>query len=146
MEFQQKFRIEAPRRTSFDSNDRAWIKLAYLSVMFMFANPIYGGILGPLTIMLSVGINNRGVEIESREALNFGISMTLTALALAITTKIATLFYSGDIKSYGIILLGFYVFGSIVVAWRNTTKLKPFRHPLIIRFIKEPQRRNAHSM
>jgi uncharacterized Tic20 family protein len=107
--------------------ERMWAVAAHLSAFAGFVIPL-GNVLGPLIVWLLKREEGAFVDSQGKEALNFGISVTIYG---AISTLLIFLFV-------GVLLLfALFVFWVVVVimaAIRANDGL-PYRYPLTLRCI-----------
>lgn len=108
--------------------EKMWAMIAHLSAFVGFIIPL-GNVLGPLIIWLIKSEEGPFVEQQGKEALNFGISVTLYALISYILVFVLIGF---------LLLLGLVIFWVVVViiASIRTNEGRGYRYPLTIRFIK----------
>jgi uncharacterized Tic20 family protein len=109
-------------------DERTWGMIAHLSAFSGFIIP-FGNILGPLIVWLIKREEMPFVNEQGKEALNFGISMTIYAAISYILVFILV----------GILLLiGLGIFWIVVVIMASirANEGKSYRYPLSIRFIK----------
>lgn len=108
--------------------ERTWGMIAHLSALSGFVIP-FGNILGPLIIWLIKREEMPFVNQQGKEALNFGISMTIYAAISYILVFVLV----------GILLLiglGLFWIVVVIIAAVRANEGKPYRYPLNIRFIK----------
>ena len=109
--------------------ERTWAMLAHLAAFAGLVLPCAGNILGPLVIWLARREQSAFVAEQSREALNFNISVTLAAILCSVLVFV----FIG-------ILLGLALF----VYWLAMTMLAgiragegcAFRYPFTLRLVK----------
>ena len=102
--------------------------LCHLTALSKYLIP-FGHIIGPLVIWMLKRQEMPFVESEGKESLNFQISMTIYAIAAAIS-----IFLIIGIVLLPVVLILDFVF--IVIASIEAANGKPYRYPLCIRFIK----------
>jgi uncharacterized Tic20 family protein len=114
--------FDTPTPPRIDSNDRLWITISHLSLFFG------AGILLPLIIYLVKKADSPVVASQSREALNFHISVYLyVVLAAALS-----------VVFIGIPLLFVIGIGSLILSVLAAVKSvdgNEYRYPLTIRFV-----------
>jgi uncharacterized Tic20 family protein len=113
---------DTPPPAPLDSNDKLWIALSHLSLLLGV------GILLPLIIYVVKKSDSPEVASQSREALNFHISVYIYAF---IFTLLSALFIGIPL----LILLGL---GSVVLAILATIKAvdgRDYRYPLTLRLV-----------
>jgi uncharacterized Tic20 family protein len=108
--------------------ERTWGMIAHLSALSGLIVPI-GNILGPLIIWLIKREEMPFVNQQGKEALNFGISVTIYAVIswLLIFVLIGFLL---------MIALGIFWVVVVIIAAVRANEGKSYRYPLNIRFIK----------
>ena len=111
-----------------NKNERTWAKLSHFSALCMFLFP-FGNILVPLIIWLIKKDDMSFVEDQSKEVLNFQISMTIYLIGSAIFI----------ILLIGIpIFIGLGIFNIIItiIAAIKANEGKKYRYPINLRLIK----------
>jgi uncharacterized Tic20 family protein len=108
--------------------ERTWAMIAHLAAFAGFLIPL-GNVLGPLVVWLIKREEGPFVDQQGKEALNFGISITLYAAIgyLLIFVLIGVLVLSA--------LFVFWVVAVILAAVRANDG-RSFRYPLTFRWIK----------
>jgi len=108
--------------------ERTWGMITHLSALSGFIIP-FGNILGPLILWLIKREEMPFVNQQGKEALNFGISMTIYAAISYILVFVLV----------GVLLLiglGLFWIVVVIMAAVRANEGKPYRYPLNIRFIK----------
>ena len=111
-----------------NKEERTWAMLCHFSVFSMFVFP-FGNILAPLIIWLIKKEEMPFVENQSKEVLNFQISMTIYLIVSALLIMILV----------GIpLLIGLGIFNVImtIVAAIKANEGKNYRYPINLRIIK----------
>lgn len=111
-----------------NKEERTWAMLCHFSVFSMFVFP-FGNILAPLIIWLIKKEEMPFVENQSKEVLNFQISMTIYLIVAALLIIILV----------GIpLLIGFGIFNIMItiVAAIKANEGKNYRYPINLRIIK----------
>ncbi len=111
-----------------NKEERTWAMLCHFSVFSMFVFP-FGNILAPLIIWLIKKEEMPFVENQSKEVLNFQISMTIYLIVAALLIIILV----------GIpLLIGLGIFNIImtIVAAIKANEGKNYRYPINLRIIK----------
>ncbi|WP_134684522.1 DUF4870 domain-containing protein [Brevibacillus migulae] len=109
-------------------DERLWAMIAHLSALSGFIIP-FGNALGPLIIWLIKREEMPFVNQQGKEALNFGISVTIYAAISYILVFILV----------GVVaLIALFIFWLVVViiAAVRTNEGKAYRYPLCIRLVK----------
>ncbi|HZG15642.1 MAG TPA: DUF4870 domain-containing protein [Candidatus Bathyarchaeia archaeon] len=109
-------------------DERFWAMIAHLSAFSGFIIP-FGNILGPLIIWLVKREELPFVNQQGKEALNFGISVTIYAAISYILVFIIV----------GVVaLIALFIFWLVVViiAAIRTNEGKAYRYPLCLRLVK----------
>lgn len=109
-------------------DERLWAMIVHLSALIGFLIPL-GNVLGPLIVWLIKREDGPFLDSHGKEALNFGISITIYA---TISTLLIIVFV-------GILLLGaLFVFWLIclITAAVKANEGREYRYPLTFRFIK----------
>lgn len=112
----------------YGKEERMWAMIAHLSAFIGFVIPL-GNVLGPLIIWLVKREGSAFIDSHGKEALNFGISVT-------IYSAIATLLI---ILSIGVLLLGALLLFWVIYVFIAAVKAnegKAYRYPFTFRFIK----------
>jgi uncharacterized Tic20 family protein len=109
-------------------DERTWGMIAHLSALSGFIIPI-GNILGPLVIWLIKREEMPFVNEQGKEALNFGISVTIYAVIswLLMFVLIGFLLF---------VVVGIFWVVVVIIAAIRASEGKSYRYPLNIRFIK----------
>jgi len=109
-------------------DERFWAMIAHLSALSGFIIP-FGNFLGPLIIWLIKREELPFVNQQGKEALNFGISVTIYAAISYILVFIIV----------GVVaLIALFIFWLVVViiAAIRTNEGKAYRYPLCLRLVK----------
>jgi uncharacterized Tic20 family protein len=111
-----------------NKQERLWATIAHLSAFAGFIIPL-GNVLGPLIIWLIKREEGPFVDQQGKEALNFGISVTLYAAIsyILVFVLIGVLLLIG---------LGIFWIVVLILAAVRANEGKAYRYPLSIRFIK----------
>ncbi|MGI9666925.1 MAG: DUF4870 domain-containing protein [Acidimicrobiia bacterium] len=117
--------------TDVPSDARAWAAAAHLL-------PLLGmGFLGPLVIWLIKRNDDPFVEDQSREALNFQLTL-FAYFVVAMALMIAGIFVHGAVVAVAIIaFIGLAIFGLIftIVGGVQSAQGRLYRYPANIRFV-----------
>ncbi|WP_242771029.1 DUF4870 domain-containing protein [Brevibacillus parabrevis] len=109
-------------------DERMWAMIVHLSALAGFLIP-FGNVLGPLVIWLVKREEGEFFQEHGKEALNFGISITIYA---AISGLLLIVFIGA------ILLTALFIFWIVfvVIAAIRANEGKPYRYPLTLRFVK----------
>jgi uncharacterized protein len=110
-------------------NDRTWGMLAHLAALAGLIFPLVGNVLGPLFVSIARGDQSAFVAAHAREALNFNITVTLSALVCALLM---------------LVFVGFLLLSALFVAWLVMTLIAAIRasegasyhYPFSLRLVK----------
>ena len=101
---------------------------AHLSTFAGLAVP-FGSIIGPLAVWLTQRERHPLVDAAGREALNFGISVTVYAAVAMVAALMAV-----GIPVLVAIVVGWVVVGSLAAL--NASRGLSYRYPLTMRFVR----------
>ncbi|KZE47342.1 orotate phosphoribosyltransferase [Brevibacillus parabrevis] len=109
-------------------DERMWAMIVHLSALVGFLIP-FGNVLGPLVIWLIKREEGEFFQEHGKEALNFGISITIYA---AVSGLLLIVFIGA------ILLTALFIFWIVfvVIAAIRANEGKPYRYPLTLRFVK----------
>ncbi|GEB31114.1 putative Tic20 family protein [Brevibacillus sp. 1238] len=109
-------------------DERMWAMIVHLSALAGFLIP-FGNVLGPLVIWLVKREEGEFFQEHGKEALNFGISITIYA---AISGLLLIVFIGA------ILLTALFIFWIVfvVIAAVRANEGKSYRYPLTLRFVK----------
>ncbi len=113
---------------NLSKDERTWGMLSHLSALLGYIIP-FGNVIAPLIIWLSKKEQSKFIEDQSKEALNFQISITIYAVIAGILTLILI----------GIVILiavGLFNIIYIIIAAIKANDGIKYRYPLCIRIIK----------
>lgn len=120
--------LSAPAGPLLSSEERNWAMLSHLSALLVFVAP-YAHILGPLLIWLLKRETSPFVDDQSKEALNFNISMIIYLTVAAVLSCA----FVGIPLLIGLALFHLVI---VIVAAVRAANGEHYRYPLTIRFIK----------
>ncbi|MFN8169965.1 MAG: DUF4870 domain-containing protein [Candidatus Nanopelagicales bacterium] len=104
------------------SDERLWAMLAHLSELAV-------AIIGPLLVLLILGKRSAFVDDQSKEALNFQISLLIAAVVSGLLILVVVgIFMLIAVALYGLIFA--------IIAAIKSYNGELYRYPLTIRFIK----------
>jgi len=104
---------ETPARASAPTeNERTWGMLAHLAALAGLVFPLIGNVLGPLFVSIARGDQSAFVAAHAREALNFNITVTLTAVVCALLM---------------LVFVGFLLLAALFIAWLVMTLIAAIR-------------------
>jgi uncharacterized Tic20 family protein len=104
------------------SDERLWAMLAHLSELVV-------AIIGPLLVLLILGKRSAFVDDQSKEALNFQISLLIAAVVSGLLILVVVgIFMLIAVALYGLIFA--------IIAAIKSYNGELYRYPLTIRFIK----------
>lgn len=109
-------------------DERTWAMVAHLSAFSGFIIP-FGNILGPLIIWLIKREEMPFVNQQGKEALNFGISVTIYAAISYILVFIL-------VGIFALIALFVFWLAVVIMASIRANEGKAYRYPLCIRLVK----------
>lgn len=112
----------------FSDEERLWATLAHLSGLVGWVIPL-GNILAPLIIWLWQKDRSAFVGDQSREALNFQLTVTLAAAASVLLMAVAIGFLL-------MIVVGVYALVVMVIAAVRANRGVYYRYPLSFRFVR----------
>ena len=93
-------------------NERTWGMLAHLAALAGLVFPLIGNVLGPLFVSIARGDQSAFVAAHAREALNFNITVTLTAVVCALLM---------------LVFVGFLLLAALFIAWLVMTLIAAIR-------------------
>jgi uncharacterized protein len=117
------------RFTSGDKNERTYAILAHVTSAAGYIGIPMGNIVGPMIMLLVYGKISSFVEENSKESLNFQISLTIYAIISAVLSLVLVGF---------LLLAAVIIFGivEVVIASVKAGDGDLHRYPLCIRFVK----------
>lgn len=107
---------------------RTWAMLGHVAGLLGFVVPIVGSIFGPLLVWLIKRETHPFVDDQGREALNFQINIFLYYFLGGLLVLLLVGFLV-------LLLIPLYQVVMILVAAIQSQDGKPFRYPLILRFV-----------
>ncbi|MFD2371149.1 DUF4870 domain-containing protein [Brevibacillus sp. GCM10020057] len=112
----------------YEKEERMWAMIAHLSALIGFMIPL-GNVLGPLIIWLFKKETSPFVDRHGKEALNFGITITIYA---AVSYLLLIVFIGA------LLLFALFVFWMVflILGAVKANEGSEFRYPLTIRFVK----------
>ncbi|WNC12720.1 DUF4870 domain-containing protein [Brevibacillus brevis] len=112
----------------YGKEERMWAMIAHLSSLVGFFIPL-GNVLGPLIVWLVKRETSPFVDRHGKEAVNFGISVTIYAAV----SSILLLVFIG-----ALLLIALFLFWAVflIMGAVKANEGSEFRYPLTIRFIK----------
>jgi uncharacterized protein len=110
-------------------NERTWGMLAHLAALAGLVLPLIGNVLGPLFVSIARGDQSAFVAAHAREALNFNITVTLTALVCALLM---------------LVFVGFLLLSALFIVWLVMTLIAAikasegaaYHYPFSLRLLK----------
>ena len=116
--------------------ERTWALLAHLSVLpsWLFGLPF----LGPLLLYLSYRDRSHFVREHAAEALNMTVSVLLATLVLGFSVLVLgfVTFGAGFLLLWVVALLPVAALVCAVLAAVAASQGRPYRYPLIVRFVR----------
>lgn len=109
--------------TAIGGDDKTWIMIAHLSLIVTW-------FIGPLIVWLLKGKESPAIEDQAKEALNFGITLTIAGIAAGILTVVLI----GAILIPIISLIGLIL--PILAAVQVNNGNMNYRYPYALRLIK----------
>jgi len=110
-------------------NERTWGMLAHLSALVGLVLPLIGMVVGPLAVWLARRDESPFVAAHALEALNFNITVLLTAVVCVLLM---------------LVFIGFLLGSALFVAWLVLTLIaairasegESYRYPFSLRLVK----------
>lgn len=121
--------VQSPVPAPGGMSDRTWAMLAHLSSLSMFIGVPMGNIFGPLLVWAVKKDAMPFVDRHGKEALNFGISMTIYLVISGILIFAVVGFFLVPV-----VLLMALIFP--IIAGLAANDGKEYEYPLTIRFVK----------
>ncbi|GAB6283234.1 MAG: DUF4870 domain-containing protein [Ignavibacterium sp.] len=113
---------------NLSKDDRTWGMISHISALLGYVIPL-GNIIAPLIIWLSKKEQSNFIEDQSKEALNFQISIVIYAIIAGILSLIL-------IGIFLLIAVGLFNLIYIIIAAIKANDGIKYRYPLCIRIIK----------
>lgn len=112
----------------YGKEERMWAMIAHLSALIGFLIPL-GNVLGPLIVWLIKKDTSPFVDTHGKEALNFGITITIYA---AVSYLLLIIFIGA------LLLIALFLFWVVflIMAAVKANEGSEFRYPLTFRFVK----------
>ena len=117
-----------PAQDGLKSEEKTWAMIAHLSALSGWIGIPFGNILGPLVVYFVKKDESPYVRDHAKEAMNFGISMTIYAIVSALLVLLVI----------GIFLLAVLVVVAIVLnilAALKANEGRTYKYPFTIRLI-----------
>jgi len=114
------------------SDSRGWATAAHLIPLFGF------GFIAPLIIWLIKRDEDAFVEDQSREALNFQVSLLLYGLGVMVLMllSLTRIWLFPALGIVGLIALGIFALVFAIIAGVKSASGVAYRYPLIVHFVK----------
>jgi hypothetical protein len=125
----------APTPASNESQARTWNMLCHLSALAGFVIP-FGNIIGPLLVWQIKKNEIPSVEIHGKAALNFQLTVLITALAGAIVAFVLSFFCVGFLLFPLVILIGLAGLVFAIIAGLKANDGKDYKYPFSFQLIK----------
>ena len=125
----------APTPASNESQARTWNMLCHLSALAGFVIP-FGNIIGPLLVWQIKKNEIPSVEIHGKAALNFQLTVLITALAGAIVAFVLSFFCVGFLLFPLVILIGLAGLVFAIIAGLKANDGKDYKYPFSFNLIK----------
>ena len=120
--------VAPPGQVMFDPNAKQWALFAHLSALLL-------GWVGPLIIYLVKKDEHPYIADQSREALNFNLSVLLYFIVGGFTTFVLTFILVGLLLIPVLIAMGIGWLVLVIIAAVRANGGDAYRYPLTIRFV-----------
>ena len=119
-----------------ESQARTWNMLCHLSALAGFVGVPLGNVLGPLLVWQIKKNEIPSVEIHGKAALNFQLTVLITALAGAIVAFVLSFFCVGFLLFPLVILIGLAGLVFAIIAGLKANDGKDYKYPFSFQLIK----------